>query len=521
MNSPFKPAFLLVLIAASFSYGAIAQDTARQVIVETAEAMGGIEQLQALETMRIIGYGHESYQDGGSLITTEPNAPEKMTNMTAYERVIDFSNDRTRVKARLYRSFIFAAAAMMKGLPINQVLDGDIAYDVAGNGNTRRASSETAMTRRMDLLAFPFSAVLAALDPDSRVTNRRTAQGFTLVDVITGGDARFTLAVNNATGLPHWVRWLEPHENLGEITQRAEFSGWAPVGNLQLPMSINTVSDWKDTVMLRLHIDRYVINEPIDNLAAPAAVRNTPAPVSNYSVNAEPLADHVWHMVGNNGANSVLLEFDDHLTLFELPTNRAWSRAIIDKARATVPGKPITQVIISHHHFDHTGGLREAIAEGITIVAQSGNMQWFHELSERPVTTYHDTLSRNPQPIKTLPVDDHLTLSDGTLTVEVYKTIANAHMTHGLVAYVPEHKLFIQGDLFDKNWEVYFWGNTWDDNINYRNLDVVRDVPIHGSVSPVAEVHRTLEQQRANARALCEEVDSIGMSMPGCPLAWD
>jgi glyoxylase-like metal-dependent hydrolase (beta-lactamase superfamily II) len=128
------------------------------------------------------------------------------------------------------------------------------------------------------------------------------------------------------------------------------------------------------------------------------------APVQNYIVNAEPVAEHVWLRAGNNGANSVLLEFSDHLTLFELPTNRAWSRAVIDKALATVPGKPITQIIISHHHFDHTGGLREAIAEGITLVAHPGNMAWFRKLGNRTVTTYHDNLSRNPRPVSTLPV---------------------------------------------------------------------------------------------------------------------
>ena len=108
----------------------------------------------------------------------------------------------------------------------------------------------------------------------------------------------------------------------------------------------------------------------------------------------------------------MLLEFDDHLALFEVPTNRAWTQAVIDEARRTVPGKPLTQAIITHHHFDHTGGLRVAIAEGLTIVTQAGNVDWFRELSERPVTKYHDALSRNPQALKSLAVDDHLRLSD-------------------------------------------------------------------------------------------------------------
>jgi glyoxylase-like metal-dependent hydrolase (beta-lactamase superfamily II) len=273
--------------------------------------------------------------------------------------------------------------------------------------------------------------------------------------------------------------------------------------------------------MLRLHVDRYELDIAIDDLAASAEVRAAAAPVPNYTVEAQPVARGVWLLAGNNGANSVLLEFADHLTLFELPTNRAWGEAVIATARRTVPGKPITQVIISHHHFDHTGGLRVAVAEGLELVTQRGNVGWFEELMSRPVTQFPDALSKNPRPLATLAVDDHLRMSDAALTVDIYHTVANAHMAHGLLAYVPEHKLLIQGDLFDKNWEVYFWGDTYEANMAYRKLEIERDVPIHGEVTPLADVRRLINQQTEQARTLCKQVADAGLSMPGCPLAWD
>lgn len=497
-----------------------AQDDARSVITSAAEAMGGLDRIQSLRSLRLVGYGNEAYQDGGSEITTELTAPEKVTNLTAYERVIDLANDRTRVRARMYRAFIFAGRAMMQGQPLDQTLDSDVAFDRAANGTARRGTAEVALRRRMELLANPVVAVRTALAADSVLSNQRDSDGATLVDVTTAAGAQYTLAIAAATHLPQWVRWILPHENLGELTYRAEFSGWQQIDGVQLPMSFNTVSDFRDTVMLRLHVDRWVVDGAIDDLVAPQDVRAAPVPVPTFTAEATVVVPGVWLLTGG-GANSVLLEFADHLTLFEVPTNRGWSQAVIDKARTLVPAKPLTQVIISHHHFDHTGGLRVAIAEGLTIVAQSGNLAWFSDLAARPVTHFPDALSRAPQPIKTLGVDDHLRMSDSALTVDIYHTVANAHMAHGLLAYIPEYKLLIQGDLFDMGWEVYFWGNTYQDNLTYRNLDVEIDVPIHGRVQTIDEVRTKLELQTQNARDLCAEVAAANLSMPGCPLAWD
>ena len=80
-----------------------------------------------------------------------------------------------------------------------------------------------------------------------------------------------------------------------------------------------------------------------------------------------------WAMVPAQRATSVLFEFDDHLTLFEVYASEANAKAVIEKARSLVPGKPLAEAIVSHHHFDHTGGLRAAVSEGLTIVMQRGN----------------------------------------------------------------------------------------------------------------------------------------------------
>ena len=114
--------------------------------------------------------------------------------------------------------------------------------------------------------------------------------------------------------------------------------------------------------------------------------------------------------------------------------------------------------------------------------------------------------------------DDHLKIKDGSMEIDIYRVIANSHMADALMVHVPGERLLVEGDLFDVNWEGYWWGTSYEDNVRHRKLQVDRDVPVHGRVLPFAEVQQHIARQIKNAEALCAAAEAADLPMRGCPV---
>jgi hypothetical protein len=181
------------------------------------------------------------------------------------------------------------------------------------------------------------------------------------------------VAFDTESHLPAWMSWIGPDPNLGDVTYKTHFVGYQDIKGVRLPGGYNTIQDWRNVPWNKIYIDKYEVDAPADDLAAPAAVKSAPEPKPReFNIEAIPVAKGVWYLRGGAG-NSSLFEFDDHMVLFEAYGNEESAKAVIARARSVVPSKPLTHVIVSHHHFDHSGGLRAAVSEGLTVITQRGN----------------------------------------------------------------------------------------------------------------------------------------------------
>ena len=451
----------------------------QQVVNDAARALGGAERLQAVKTIVLEGEGTQ-YNLGQDVV---PNASGQTFHVTPYKRAIDVAGERARTELVRVPKFTY-----WQGLaPQRQIqgLDKAIGYNVAPNGTASRVAQTAADDRRAEFLRYPITAVRAALDPAAHVTNARTENGESSVQVVTSGGQAFTLVIDAATKLPTRVTTEANHVNLGDVTIATAFADYQNVGGLQLPARLTTKTD--DFTTAEVRAVKQVVDADAGDLAAPAQAASAQAPAPQPpNVTVEEVSPGFWLLAGGSH-HSALVEFSDHLMLIDAPQNDARTLAVIAKARELRPGKPLTQVVNSHHHFDHSGGIRAAVSEGLTVITHQGNAAFIEEVVKRPHTRVPDALAKNPKPLKLETVTDEKVMTDGTMTVNL-SSIPGEHSETMLMAYLPKERALVVIDLYEPGEPANMFLARFVEDLKKRNLRVDRIVPLHGKITPYAQM---------------------------------
>jgi glyoxylase-like metal-dependent hydrolase (beta-lactamase superfamily II) len=467
---------LLALLAAAVS-GCATPTPEQQIANDAATALGGRDRVLAVKTIVIEGEG----SNGNLGQDMTPDATGQAFIVSNYKRSIDVANRRARTEQTRTPNFAYFQGQQ----PQKQVLgvDKDVAYNVAPDGTATRASNSAARDRRAELFHHPVTIVRAALDPAAKLTNPRTAGDQRVVDVTTADGLAFTLAIDGRSKLPARVVSMTDNPNLGDVAIETSFADYQDVSGLKLPAHITTKTDKWTTAEIRA--TKQSVDADAGDLAAPAAV-TAAAPVAGpapATVTAEEVARGIWFLAGQSH-NSVLVEFTDHLMLIEAPQNDTRTLAVIAKARELRPNKPLTQVVASHHHFDHSGGVRAAVSEGLTVIAHKPTAAFYEDTIARKHSIVPDALAKNPKPLKLETVDEELELKDAAMTVHLLHIAGNPHADTLLMAYFPKEKILVEVDAYSPGAAVQPYAANLLENIKRRNLKVDRIVPLHGAVVP-------------------------------------
>ena len=471
----------LPLFAAVLLGGCAQAPPEQQTINDAASALGGREKILAVKNLIIEGGG--SNGNLGQDVT--PEATSQTFTVTDYKRSIDVARGRARVEQTRTPTFPFFQGQQAQKQVFG--IDGDVAYNIGANGNANRAPNPVANDRRLEIYHHPLTLLRAALDPNAKLSNPRTENGQSVVDITTANNLKFTLGIDSATKLPARVVSMTDNTNLGDVAVETTFADYQDVSGLRLPTRLTTKTDKYPTAEVR--VAKQTIDGNAGDLAAPAAAASA-APISGPpppNVAVQEVAKGIWHLAGQSH-HSVLVEFSDHLTLIETPQNDVRALAVIAKARELRPNKPLTHVVNSHHHFDHSGGLRAAVSEGLTIITQSAAAPFYKEAVARPHTIAPDALAKNSKPLKIETVDDEMVLKDDTMTVNLYHISGNAHAETLLMAYFPKERILVEADVFIPGAPVSPYAPNLMENIRKRKLQIDRIVPLHATIAPFGDL---------------------------------
>jgi hypothetical protein len=484
---------------------ALAQEAAaRSLLIQAADAMGGLDRLRDIDNFVLTGFGQQVYQDGGGNSTGDPNAPPKWRAIADAQRSFDLANGRALNQERGSYMFPFAAPF--------------------GHSWNRSANLQTGA----DMLDHPLPAVLAALHPDTELGAVMLEDGMSVVQFTIGDGTPMWLAVDPITRLPAWSRRIAAHVNLGDVAITSYFTGYVPYDGVQLPHGLKNRLDWRNQVTLMFQVDSYRLDVPANQLpdfpgTAPgaASAARGPGGAGPVAIVSE-LAAGVWDVrVGTNGGP--VIEFDDHLVMFEAGGSAAATLARIDAANGLVPGKAVTAVIVSHHHFDHTAGLRAAVSRGLSVISHRGNEGIIREMIERPAVVFPDALALNPHALEFVPVDGHLVLQDASRRLDIYHVLGHSHMLDAVFAYLPGERIMMEGDLGDAAWTWHWWAGALAANIEAYGLDPILNVPVHGDPGglSIEETLANIQAQSERAQAFCAEQLEAGIFYFGCPVQYD
>src|SRR5215470_15337188 len=437
----------------------------------------------------------------------EPNGDWPRAPMTSYNATIDYGSKSAKEEyavdvAKKERGGGLAAPR------VTNFVSGDYAWNLnpQGQPNPQAAAAEL---RQFMITVSPHGFIKAALaSGNATVEDRyfnRLDQTVKVIGFATG-KYRVTGEFDKDNLLTRVVTWF-PDPVMGDNAIEVRYTEWKDVGGgAKFPFHIHAHQgdhplqtggrNWFD-----VRVTDAKVNVPDAAVAVPDSVRSAPAP--QVRVAAQKLGGGVW-LMGGSGANSIAVEFKDFIAVVEAPTNEARSNAVIAEIKKTIPNKPIRYVVVTHHHFDHSGGVRTYAAEGATVITDDHNKDYFSKVVLGPQSRAlePDRLSQfafaptGPGPLMLQTFTDQYQISDGQRSIMLYHVDNLNHANDMLVAYLPQDKILINADLYGP---PPAGGTLANVNLNavalYRNLkrlklDVAQHVPIHGNPGSHADFER-------------------------------
>jgi glyoxylase-like metal-dependent hydrolase (beta-lactamase superfamily II) len=472
---------LLALCSAFALLSCASGPSKEQLLVSKAvEAMGGAQALADIRTISFKGTSKQWEPEQSDV----PGGEMRFANEATWEGISDVQARATRidwVKNFAYpspRTFTFSEIVTPSaGYVIGIDTNGRNAQSMASNPPAHSMSSLRLATAQREGRRGVLSGLLLAMlfNPD---------QVTPAADVVAGGRSYpavtyqgLIVAFDPQTNLPARVRSLDYDNVWGDVNYDTVYDGWKKVGNANIAWSRKV--ELNGRVISDSSFTDIKVNQPIDNarLQIPAPARAAAASPAtgnvpyqwvlrrqyigvyldsenvSYDTKASPglrlqeIAPGVNHVVGGSH-NSLVVEMSDFLVIFDAPVTDAQSVWTMNAVKQKFPNKPVRWVVLTHHHMDHTGGVRAMLADGATLVVGAPARAHFQKVLAAPMSRNPDLTPRSFASVQIMEVTASNVITDSRGRQVMMYVMDNPHAKGMMMGWVPDAKLGYVTDIW-------------------------------------------------------------------------
>jgi hypothetical protein len=455
----------------------------QECVAAALEAMGGRERLQQVGSVRLQNIGH----------TLLPEQSYRQSPfVTSYEHEvisIDLANQRLAAEAKLtWPESDPNQSDSERTLAVGP--EGGVYHTKLGDG----PCSLSDLDAGREMLALgPLRLLMTAADTadlhfEAPEMLRSTTHA---VVAFSWRHVPVRVFLNAFNHLPDAVETTQVFHDFwyfwGDVRQRIYFDNWKLVAGITYPTNLVEERNgllWRSSQALAVDF-----NVPMDgklfDMQAGAVKQSIASPGWNQPFGVKQstvLAPGIDLYAGS--WNVTIVKEPDGMVILEAPISARYTQGVMREARRRHPGAPINAVLSTSDSWPHTGGVRQAVALGLTVYVLDLNRPLLDRMISAPHTIEPDALEKsglNKPRWKIVAKKEEIGSGDNRM--ELFP-VRGASTERQYMVYFPQRHLLYASDTLALNDD----GSLYDPELMYEVAQAVNRE--HLTVDTVFSMHQ-------------------------------